>query len=301
MRILVTGGRGQLGSELKRCLETMEAEIGPIDSVYAGAEVDYVDSDTFDISDDMAVRDWFAEHSTYDLVINCAAITNVDGCERDEAGAYRVNAHGAQYLAAACEGCGAKFLHISTDYVFPGDEHEPRTEDDSVRPISAYGRTKWAGEVLVLDACSRSFVIRTAWLYGYVGKNFVKTMMRLARENGKISVVADQFGNPTSANDLAFEILKIATTEGYGIYHCTNHGTCSWLDFASAIVDGARIPCEKEGLTSAEYKERFPDSAERPVYSSLRNKRLEDTVGDEMRHWHDALNSYFMNFNQVNN
>ena len=292
MKILVTGGKGQLGNELHRCLETMEAEIGPVPAEYAGAEADFVDYDALDISDAVAVAAWFAERGPYDLVINCAAVTNVDGCEADEAGAYRVNAAGAENLARGAEACGAKIVHVSTDYVFPGTDPEPRREDDPVRPISAYGRTKWAGEVLVRAACPRHFIVRTAWLYGYVGKNFAKTMMGLARERGAISVVSDQHGNPTSANDLAYEILKIAITDQYGTYHCTNNGVCSWFDFAVAVVDGAGIPCEKEALTSAEYKERFPASAERPAYSSLRNKRLEDTMGDEMRPWQEALSSY---------
>lgn len=292
MKILVTGGKGQLGNELHRCLETMEAEIGPVPAGYAGAEADFVDYDALDISDAVAVAAWFAERGPYDLVINCAAVTNVDGCEADEAGAYRVNAAGAENLARGAEACGAKILHVSTDYVFPGTDPEPRREDDPVRPISAYGRTKWAGEVLVRAACPRHFIVRTAWLYGYVGKNFAKTMMGLARERGTISVVSDQHGNPTSANDLAYEILKIALTDQYGTYHCTNNGTCSWFDFAVAVVDGSGIPCKKEALTSAEYKERFPASAERPAYSSLRNKRLEETMGDEMRPWQEALSTY---------
>ena len=146
---------------------------------------------------------------------------------------------------------------------------------------------------------AKCFIVRTAWLYGYIGKNFVKTMLRLARENGKISVVNDQMGNPTSANDLAYEILKIATTDDYGTYHCTNNGTCSWFDFASAIVDAAGIDCEKEGLSSAEYKERFPLSADRPAYSSLENAHLAATVGDEMRPWQEALATYMDRFEEL--
>lgn len=299
MDILITGGNGQLGNELRSCLETMSAEIGPIDQIYANAKASYVDCESLDISDKVAVEAWFAKNGPYDLVVNCAAVTNVDGCERDEAGAYHVNAHGAEYLAAACEACGAKYLHVSTDYVFPGTEIDPRSESDHACPISAYGRSKWAGEVLALSACSRSFIIRTAWLYGYVGKNFVKTMMKLATERGEISVVSDQLGNPTSANDLAYEILRIALTENYGIYHCTNNGTCSWFDFACAVVDGAGIPCKKIALTSAEYKERFPQSADRPMYSSLANERLSATIGDEMRSWQDALRSYLENLSKL--
>lgn len=299
MKLLVTGSRGQLGNELRRCLESGTAEIGAIPGVYRGAAVDYVDYRELDITDDGAVARWFAERGPYDVVINCAAATNVDGCESDEEGAYRVNAIGAQNLARAASACGAKLVHVSTDYVFSGTDPRPRCESDEVGPVSAYGRTKLAGEQLAMAACERTFVVRTAWLYGYVGRNFAKTMMRLAREHGRIAVVCDQVGNPTSANDLAYEILKIALTDAYGVYHCTNEGTCSWFDFACAVVDGAGIPCEKERLTSAEYKARFPKSADRPAYSSLRNQRLEDTIGNEMRPWREALGTYLQNLPEL--
>ena len=299
MKLLVTGSRGQLGNELRRCLESGTAEIGAIPGEYRGAAVDYVDYRELDITDDGAVARWFAERGPYDVVINCAAATNVDGCESDEEGAYRVNAIGAQNLARAASACGAKFVHVSTDYVFSGADPRPRCESDEVGPVSAYGRTKLAGEQLAMAACERTFVVRTAWLYGYVGRNFAKTMMRLAREHGRIAVVCDQVGNPTSANDLAYEILKIALTDAYGVCHCTNEGTCSWFDFACAVVDGAGIPCEKERLTSAEYKARFPKSADRPAYSSLRNQRLEDTIGNEMRPWREALGTYLQNLPEL--
>lgn len=299
MKILITGERGQLGNELRRCLETMEAEIGPVPDVYEGAEVDYIDYDTLDISDADAVAAWYAEHGPYDLTINCAAITDVDGCEQNEAGALHVNAFGSENMARTVQQYGGKLVCLSTDYVFPGVSPVPLVESDHARPISAYGRTKWEGEVLTSAACEKSFIVRTAWLYGYIGKNFVKTMLRLARENGKISVVNDQLGNPTSANDLAYEILKIAATDNYGTYHCTNNGTCSWFDFACAIVDAAGIECEKEGLSSVEYKERFPQSADRPAYSSLENAHLAATIGDEMRPWQDALAMYMDRFEEL--
>ena len=299
MRLLITGSKGQLGNEIRRCLADMRAEIGPIPACYEAAEADFIDVAELDITDGAAVSAWFDEHGPYDVVVNCAAFTNVDGCEANEAVALEVNALGPANLAEACERTGAKFVHVSTDYVFAGDNPAPRTEADPVCPISAYGRTKWAGELLAQKRCSRTFVVRTAWLYGYVGRNFVKTMMGLAQRNGAISVVADQYGNPTSANDLAYEILRIAQTEEYGTYHCTNEGTCSWYDFACAIVDGAGIACEKEPLTSAQYKERFPNSATRPAYSSLENRKLQDTIGNEMRAWQDALASYLRNYERL--
>lgn len=291
MRILVTGAKGQLGNELRRCFETMEAEIGPIPACYADASVDYVDYDVLDISDGTAVEKWFADHE-YDLVINGAAITNVDGCESDEDAAYRVNANGPENLAQACCGQNAKFVQVSTDYVFPGNEAGERTESDPTGSLSAYGRTKLAGEQLALAANPRTFVVRTAWLYGYVGKNFVKTMRRLGSDRDEITVVDDQLGNPTSANDLAYEILKISQTEEYGVYHCTNEGTCSWADFASEIMRLSHLQCRVVPVTSEQYKQANPASADRPHYSALANDRLASTVGNEMRPWKEALSVY---------
>ena len=291
MRILITGSRGQLGNELLRCLRTMAAEIGPVPAEYTDACVDAVDYDALDISDAVAVDAWFAAHG-YDLVVNCAAVTNVDGCEADEEGAFRVNALGPENLARACAAQGAKLVHVSTDYVFPGDEPGDRVESDPTGPVSAYGRTKLAGEEKALAANPRTFVCRTAWLCGYVGKNFVKTMRRLGATHGEVTVVDDQLGNPTSANDLAYEILKVALTEEYGVYHVTNNGTCSWATFAQAIMDGSGLACRVVPVTSAQYKAANPASADRPHFSSLRNLRLEQTVGDEMRPWEDALSEY---------
>ena len=292
MKLLVTGASGQLGSELRRCLESGCAEIGPLPVEYNGACVDYADHEDLDVSNSCAVHAWFKEKGPYDLVINCAAFTDVDGCEREEAAAYHVNASGPENLGREIAVTGGKLIHVSTDYVFPGIDEIPRVESDPACPVSAYGRTKWAGEVLVQAVCPRSFIVRTAWLYGYVGKNFVKTMIRQAISGGKISVVSDQLGNPTNANDLAHELLKIGLTKNYGVYHCTNEGACSWFDFACAVVDLAGIPCEKEPILSCEYKRRFPQSADRPHFSSLENRHLTETVGNEMRPWRKALETY---------
>lgn len=296
MRILITGADGQLGTELQRILLEGQAEIGPIPDIYLDAEVTAVTHADLDIANESAV-DVFVGSSGCDLVINCASMTNVDACENKEDLAYNVNARGAGNLAIAAQACGAKFVQVSTDYVFAGEVYADRTEDDLTDPQSAYGRTKLAGERLALENCDRTFVVRTAWLYGYRGSNFVKTMLRLARQQGTIKVVYDQFGNPTSANDLAHELLRIAATEDYGIYHCTGKGTCSWCDFACAIVDGAGISCTKIPCTT----EEFPRPAKRPAYSSLRNKRLEDTIGDEMRPWHDALAMYLSRLPELDN
>jgi dTDP-4-dehydrorhamnose reductase len=298
MRILITGSKGQLGNELKRLLETGKAEIGPVPSEYNEANVDYVDYDALDITDAAAVESWMSEHA-YDLVINCAAMTNVDGCEAAEGAAFKVNAQGPENLARECEKQDAKFVQVSTDYVFPGTDTTPRTEQDPTGPVSAYGRSKLAGELAVRKACRKYFIVRTAWLYGYVGKNFVKTMLNLGKTKDEISVVNDQLGNPTSANDLAYEILKIALTDNYGVYHCTNEGTCSWADFSKAIMEGAGLNCKVNRCTSKEYKEMNPASANRPAYSSLENVHLKTTIGNEMRDWQNALKTYLKNLPEL--
>ena len=271
MRILITGSRGQLGNELRRLISTGQAEAGAVPAAYAGASVDYIDIDDLDISRWEAVDAWFGAHGPYDLAINCAAMTNVDGCETNWQGAFAANALGPMNLARACAAQGARLVHVSTDYVFPGTDPEPRVEADVPAPISAYGRTKLAGEGLALANNPRTFVVRTAWLYGYVGKNFVKTMLRLAQTHDHVTVVDDQLGNPTSANDLALQILRLAQTDDYGIYHCTNEGTCSWADFAAAIMREVGTGCRVEPCTSEQYKQMVPGSADRPHYSSLRN------------------------------
>lgn len=298
MRILITGAHGQLGVELKRCLETMRAEIGPIPSEYEAADITYTDADTLDITDARAV-DAAIDAGNYDLVINCAAMTNVDGCEAAPDAAARVNADAAEYLARAAARNNAKLVQVSTDYVFSGTEPGERTETDTTGPISVYGKTKLAGEAAALSANDKTFVVRTAWLYGYVGKNFVRTMAGLGKKLDRVVVVDDQLGNPTSANDLAYEILKIALTDNYGIYHCTNNGVCSWADLAEAVMDGLNLNCEVERCTSAQYKEMHPESADRPHYSALANVHLEETIGDEMRNWQDALAMFLKNFAEL--
>lgn len=292
MRILITGASGQLGTELVKVLQTGQTVFGAFPKIYADTEIDAVTHQTLDIADRQAVDAWFAAHPPYDLVINAAAQTNVDGCEKAEAQAYRVNAHGPENLALAVSRTGGEFVHVSTDYVFAGNEATPRTENDPVCPVSAYGRTKLAGEKLALDACPQTFVVRTAWLYGAEGKNFVKTMLRLARQNGVIKVVNDQWGSPTNVADLADAILRLAVTDQYGIYHAVNTGVCSWYDFACRIVDQKGIPCEKVPLTSSEYKAMFPASADRPVYSVLSTQKQETVTGYPMRTWQAAIDDF---------
>ena len=290
MKILITGSNGMLATQVITDLERGYTELGEVPAALKGAQLLLADVDTLDITDKAAVES-FMEENRPDVVINCAAYTNVDGCESNQDTAFSVNAIGSRNLAIGCENIGAKLVHVSTDYVFRGDEPTPRREYDMPRPISAYGKTKYAGEEFVRQYCKKSFIVRTAWLYGYTGKNFVKTMVWLAKEKGGAKVVNDQHGNPTNAADLSHHLLKIAASEEYGTYHCTGNGECTWYEFAAEIARLAGY----EGVMSPCTSEEFPTPTKRPAYSSLDNMMLRVTVGDEMRHWKDALKAYFEN------
>lgn len=294
MKILVTGAKGQLASEIINILKSLRAEIGSISSEYSNNECIAVDVNDLDITDLSAVEKFITGNKP-DIVINCAAMTNVDACESNLETAMKVNGLGARNLAIACNKNNAKLVHVSTDYVFAGDGDVAYCEWDKCCPKSIYGKSKLLGEQYVMNQCRKYFIIRTAWLYGYNGSNFVKTILKLAKEKEEIKVVYDQKGNPTNANDLAYHILKIALTEEYGIYHCTGNGECSWYDFASKIVEYYGLKCRVLPCTTEEY----PRPAKRPSYSSLNHLMLRCTVGDEMRYWEDALKMYIDNLKGV--
>lgn len=293
MKILITGGKGQLGTELFTCLENKKTEIGIPSILTEKNDVTSIDVDVLDITDLNQVEDYFKKHK-FDCIINCAAYTNVDKCEEDLETAFKVNAIGPRNLAIAAEKIGAKLIHISTDYIFSGEGTQPFVEWDNPAPQSIYGKTKALGERYVSEFCSRYFIIRTAWLYGYYGNNFVKTIMRVAKEQGEIKVVDDQRGNPTNAADLAHHILKLAVTEEYGIYHGTGTGECSWYDFAVKIVEFAKINAKVKPCTT----EEFPRPAKRPAYSSLENMMFKVTVGDDFRQWEVALKYFIENLEE---
>ncbi len=295
MKILIAGCKGQLGTELTECFKRGYTELGTPDVLKQENEISAIDIDTLDISDYGAVKELFLAEK-YDAVINCAAYTNVDGCEENTDDAFKANAIGPRNLAMAAELIGAKLVHVSTDYVFAGNGTNPYTEFEMCAPVSAYGKTKRMGEQYVESFCTKYFIVRTAWLYGYVGKNFVKTMMNVGRKFGKLKVVNDQRGNPTNCADLAHHILKLLTTEEYGIYHGTGSGECSWYDFAAKIIEEAGIEAEVSPCTTAEYAKDYPKTANRPSYSSLDNMMFRATVGDEFRPWQDALKCFMGNY-----
>ncbi|MBQ2897598.1 MAG: dTDP-4-dehydrorhamnose reductase [Clostridia bacterium] len=281
MRVLITGAKGQLGTQLARILQNKESEIGHIPACYNNAEVVLCDVQELDITN----KDEVLAFGEFDIIFNCAAYTNVNKCETEEDFAYKINAVGAENLALLAKKTGAKLVHISTDYVFDGEKTDIYSEDDECCPVSAYGRTKRAGEEKIISACDKYFIVRTAWLYGYYGNNFVKTIRKIATENDSIKVVADQFGNPTNVCDLAHHMLLLGVSDKYGIYHCTGKGVCSWHDFATEIVKVFEIDCDVKKCTTEEY----PTPAKRPKNSALSHKNLESAVGDYMRDWKEAL------------
>ncbi|WP_195972825.1 dTDP-4-dehydrorhamnose reductase [Clostridium thermobutyricum] len=287
MKILITGVKGQLGNELLSIVKSGQAEIGPLEKAKEYEVVSY-DVDKLDISDLNKVRE-ILNLEKPNVVINCAACTNVDGCESNEELAFKVNSLGPRNLAMISEEIDAKLVQVSTDYVFSGEEREvPFREYDLTSPYSVYGKTKLMGEEFVKQYSKKAFIVRTSWLYGYVGHNFVYTMRRLGSEKEFLTVVNDQKGNPTHANDLAYHILKLIETEEYGIYHCTGKGECTWYDFAKKIMELSKLNCDVRPCTSEEFK----TPAKRPEYSSLDNMMLRCTIGDEMRNWEEAIESF---------
>ena len=286
-KLLITGCNGQLGRSIDKLYEN--------DPVYETFHTDYGVEGVrdLDITDLDSVMQTVREVKPYAL-INCAALTNVDGCETQTDAAYKINAIGPRNLSIAARECGAKLVHISTDYVFPGTSPEPLTEFDPTGPRSAYGRTKLAGEEFVRQFADRYFIIRTAWLYGD-GKNFVRTMLRLSKERDEITVVNDQIGSPTSADALAEAIAYLLPTENYGLFHGTCEGQCSWADFTKEIFRLKSIATKVVPITSREYKEMYPASADRPPFSVLDNYMFRLTTEHRFPDWHDAIEAYLKN------
>ena len=278
MKILITGSNGQLGNEMR----VLSKEHGKHQYFFTDV-IQADDTYLLDITDKAAVSAFVEAHSI-DLIVNCAAYTNVDKAEEDEATAMKINADALVVLGSQ----GVKVIHISTDYVFSGDEHVPYRESDPVAPRTAYGRTKYMGEKNLLAACPEAVILRTAWLYSTYGNNFVKTMIRLGQEKEKLGVVFDQIGTPTYAADLAWAIFTVIETPAWhpGVYHFTNEGVCSWYDFTLAIHELAGITkCQVRPILSEEYQYKTP----RPHYSVLDKSKFKKTFGVEIPHWREAL------------
>ena len=287
-KILVTGCNGQLGRAIQK--------------EYAG-EVEFVLTDVVDgdgyVSLDITKIDDvmdLVKKEKPDVIINCAAHTNVDKCEEQWDLAFRINAIGPRNLAIAAKAVDAKLVHVSTDYVFPGTSPEALKEIDPVGPKSAYGKTKLEGENFVKQFGDKYFILRTAWLYGD-GHNFVKTMLKLSETHDELSVVCDQIGSPTSASELARMIHYLEPTDNYGIFHATCEGQTSWAEFTEEIYRLAKVKTKVKHVTSAEYKAMNPASADRPAFSVLENYMIKQTSDFMMADWHDAIKEYMENLN----
>ena len=296
MKILITGASGQLGTEIQRQLKNGGSALGPVPDRLKNASVISTDVNELDITDRDATIAFVRRHQP-DTIISCAAFTNVDGCETNPEAAFKVNAIGVSNLAQAAERINARLIHVSTDYVFRGEGNKPLDESERVDPKSVYGKTKALGEEYVKNFCHRYFIVRTAWLYGYAGKNFVKTIVNAGKKFGKLEVVSDQLGNPTNAEDLAHHILQLAVSHDYGVYHCTGEGVCSWYEFASEIIRLSGVDATVAPCTSAEYSAKHPAAADRPAWSALENRMLACTVGNHMRDWKVALADFFAHWN----
>ena len=275
MRIVITGHKGQLGGALQEALKG-ETLLG-------------LDLPEHDITDRQATAQAIADFAPQ-VVIHAAAMTNVDGCERDPDAAYRINGLGAQNVALACQMCNAAMVYVSTNEVFDGTKGEPYLEFDQTNPINTYGRSKLAGELITQALLNRFYIVRTAWLYARGGNNFVTKMIHLADERDELRVVADEISSPTYAPDLAEAIAKLIRTDHYGIYHFTNQGVCSRYDFAIKILELAgRGHVLVHPITSDQYTR----ASTPPPHAPIRNFCAATALRITLRPWEEALQAYF--------
>ncbi|MCX6344974.1 MAG: dTDP-4-dehydrorhamnose reductase [Armatimonadetes bacterium] len=276
MRILVTGACGMLGSLVVEALGAGHHVI-PTD-IIDGCEI-------MNIVDTNSVFDTI-NRTRPDLVIHCAAMSDVDGCEREDDAAFKVNAVGTWNIAAACASIDCAIAYICTDYVFDGEAGRPYTEFDQTNPINVYGASKLAGEMAVRELCRKHYVVRTSWLFDTHGKNFAKSILTSAETHDELKVVADQYGSPTYAKDLAEFLVSLVGSPLYGVYHYTNAGECSWYDFAKCILETA-------GKTDVKVvpikSDEWPTPTKRPKYSVLRHYRMELLGRDNARPWQEAV------------
>jgi dTDP-4-dehydrorhamnose reductase len=274
MKYLITGGNGQLARALFEAMKTSNQAI-------------LLPKEELDVTDEQTVEKVFKKFSP-EYVFHTAAYTAVDSCEKEQVTAFQINSLGAFNIAKACKSIGAVMIYISSDYVFDGKSNLPYIETDSPNPLSIYGLSKWLGEELVGKTLSESYIVRTSWLYGHGGLNFVHTMLKFAVSNKEVKVVSDQVGSPTYVNDLARILIQLIEKK-YGTYHVSNKGQCSWYQFAQAIFEYAGSDSSLvQPITTGEYGA----SAPRPAYSLLSVNKLISSDLTEPRHWKEALKDY---------
>ena len=274
-KILVTGANGQLG----QCLQKISSQFEEFEFIFT-------DSETLDITNKEEVNDFFWQNSP-DFCINAAAYTAVDLAETDVEKAFLVNADGTENLAEACAENNAQFIHVSTDYVFDGENNLAYTEEDFTNPLGVYGASKLAGDELALEVNPCSVILRTSWVYSEFGKNFVKTMLSLFATKEELNVVADQFGQPTNANDLAEAIMKIIKSEKItpGIFNFSNLGRISWFDFAEKIAELSDAKIKLNAIETSQY----PTPAKRPKNSVLDLDKISKTYAVPLKPWEESL------------
>lgn len=275
MKVLVTGAKGQLGTDVVNEL------------LKRGMEAVGVDIDQMDITDKTACENVIIG-SNFDAVIHCAAYTAVDAAEENQALCEKINADGTRNIAEVCKSENLKMMYISTDYVFDGTGERPWEPADSRDPLNVYGDTKYKGEIEVESLLDQFFIVRIAWVFGDNGNNFIKTMLRLGKERGEVNVVADQVGSPTYTYDLARLLVDMIQTGRYGIYHATNEGICSWYEFAVEIFKQAGMDVTVNPVSS----EEFPAKAKRPKNSRMSKEKLTAEGFERLPMWQDALSRF---------
>ena len=275
-KILVIGGNGQLGNCFRKLAPDFEKEF----------EFNFTDSSTIDITNEDQVSEFINDYKP-DFCINASAYTAVDLAESETEKAYAVNADGVANLAQACKENNAVLIHISTDYVFDGESNISYSEDNFTNPQGVYGASKLKGEELALDIHPKTIVIRTSWLYSEFNKNFVKTMLNLFSTKDELGIVADQFGQPTNANDLAEAVMKIIKTEQktYGVYHFSNYPETTWFGFAEKIAEFSGSSIKLNAIAT----EQFPTPAKRPKRSTMALDKIEKNFGIDPKHWENSL------------
>lgn len=283
MKIVVTGASGLLGHEVVRICTTYDDEVIQTDVMPEMRCLDITDMDSI-----TGVLETERPH----WLINCAAYANVDGCEEHEDTAFTLNTHGPEKLACACERYGTKLLHISSDYVFDGEKTGPYTEEDTANPISVYGRSKLAGEEAIQQSSCDFIIVRPQWLFGPHGKNFVSTILTIAREKGTVSVVNDQYGSPTYSKDLAKAIRLLIEHDARGIFHVCNRGKASWYELAKRAIEVAELDADVIPVSTRE----FPRPAARPKNSILSTKKFTETTGKLMPPWQISLQNYIKEY-----
>ena len=279
MRVLVTGAKGQLGTDVMAELKSNNIEaVG-------------IDREELDIVDAKACEEFFDKANAekrIDAVIHCAAYTAVDKAEDEQELSYNINALGTKNIATACKKFDMKLMYISTDYVFNGQGERPWEPDDERQPLNVYGKTKYEGELFVEEIAKKYFIVRIAWVFGIAGNNFIKTMLKLAKERDSLTVVDDQIGSPTYTADLSKLLVSMIQTDNYGRYHATNEGYCSWYEFAKEIFKVAGVTINVAAVDSSAY----PAKAKRPANSRMEKKKLDEMGFKRLPNWQDATRRY---------